>query len=89
MLVIRIVVLLYRVSAYIYSLYKNIPLQMPHLSILILIFCSLIYFSECLLGYEVVQQMSYLNTISSGQKSLFIEAIHALDVNFASPLLVS
>jgi len=33
--------------------------------------------------------MNYLDTISSGQRSLFNQAIHALDVNFASPLLVS
>jgi len=55
----------------------------------VLIFCTLINVAECLLGDEVVQQKSYLNTISSGQRSLFDQAIHALDVNFASPLLVS
>jgi len=55
----------------------------------VLILCTLIYVAECLSGDEVVQQMSYLDTISSGQRSLFNQAIHALDVNFASPLLVS
>jgi len=64
----------------------SLLLQMICLSVLI---CTLIHVAECLFGDEVRQQMNYLDTISLGQRSLFNEAIHALDVNFASPLLVS
>ncbi|KAF5360896.1 hypothetical protein D9756_004510 [Leucocoprinus leucothites] len=53
------------------------------------VFALVVWFSTFVLGSRALQLNAtrYLNTISEGQKSLFTEAIDALEANFAPPLL--